>query len=450
MAYSARLTKLLKKAGASAGSPLNLVLSDGRRLDGLLMPRIEMGSPQALVVKLSSGYNVGIHESKIASLKRTVPTGLAGELGKVQSVPQRRQEGLPEISLVATGGTISARVDYRLGAVAAKTLTPQEILSVIPELSGVVNFRSVLSPFRLASEDMTCKEWARIASAVASELNKGAAGAVVTHGTDTLAFTAAALSFMLPNLCKPVAVVGAQRSPDRGSFDGALNMVAASRYAGYSDIAEVAVVMHENSSDRSCIAIRGTKARKMHSTRRDAFRPINDSPLARILADGSIQELQEHRRRGEGKVIADTKFDQRVGILKAYPGSQPGLLDCMVDAGTRGIVIEATALGHVPLHTANPRLSWGKAILRALDKGVAVGVATQCIYGPVQPYVYTPLRELSEMGVFFCGDMLPEVAYIKLGFLLGHGLKGDELKARMVQNIAGELNPRITHEQFLN
>lgn len=128
---------------------------------------------------------------------------------------------------------------------------------------------------------MKPKHWIKIAHEVAKSLNSGDSGVVVAHGTDTMGYTAAALSFMLRDLGKPVILVGAQRSSDRPSSDAAMNLICSVRMST-SDVAEVMVVMHGETGDTYCLAHRGTKVRKMHTSRRDAFRSINDVPIAKV------------------------------------------------------------------------------------------------------------------------------------------------------------------------
>jgi len=288
-------------------------------------------------------------------------------------------------------------------------------------------------------------------------LNSDVKGVIITHGTDTLHFTSAALSFMLKNLNKPVALVGAQRSPDRGSFDGSLNLICSSYFTGYSNIAEVCVVMHGTIEDTFCYAHRGTKVRKMHTSRRDAFQSVNDFPIAKIWHDGKIEIINEnYRKRNEQKVVADTKFESKIALLKFYPGSNPEILDWYVDKGYKGIVIEGTGLGHVATALSSnkkeknrQKLSWLPHIKRAVEKGITIVMTSQTLYGRVNPFVYRNLRLVSEAGVIYAEDMLPETAYVKLGWVLGHTKNKEKIKEMMLTNIAGEINPRLNPKMFL-
>jgi len=437
MEYSKEIERILKRKKIEVGNRIR-VIRGKEVFEGLLMPRIELGDKSTLILKLDNGYNIGIKFDKKTKIEKI---GRGKKPGKIPSLKLKgkRKES---ISFIATGGTIGTHVDYLTGGV-YMCRKPEEILATVPELEEVVSIKRALRPFTLASEDMTPKEWKKLAKIVARELNSDVKGVIITHGTDTLHFTSAALSFMLRNLNKPVALVGAQRSPDRGSFDGRINLLCGAHFAK-SQIAEVCIIMHSSINDDCCFAIRGTKVRKMHTSRRDAFKPINDLPLAKIWSDGKIEILNENfRERNDSKVVADTKFEEKVALIKAYPGSNPEIIDWFVKKGYRGIVIEGTGLGHVPTSTLRKEDSWIPHIKKAIDKGMVIAITSQCLYGRVHPYVYRNLRILSSSGAIFCEDMLPEVAYIKLGWVLGHTKNKEKVKEMMLKNYAGEISERI-------
>ena len=443
MAYSKELEALLKKAKAKPGDKIRVSVG-GKTFEGVLLPRPELGGENSnLIVRLANGYNAGVAFAKGMAVEK------AGEAVKLESFPKlavEKRNDLPNISLIATGGTISSRVDYKTGGV-YMLMSPEEILATVPELADVVSFKSILSPFRKASEDMDHRDWGELAKETANELNGGADGVIVTHGTDTLGYTAAALSFMLRGLEKPVALVGAQRSPDRGSFDGAMNLLCAARYAA-GDVAEVAVVMHGSPNDDYCFANVGTKVRKMHSARRDAFRPVNCRPIEKIWPGGKHELLwTDFTRRGAGKVEADVKFEEKVALLKAHPGADPALLDFLVGKNFRGVVLEGTGLGHFAV--SSDRRNWMKSLKDAVGAGVSVCMTTQCLYGRVHESVYANLRKVSAAGVVFCEDMLPETAFVKLGWVLGHEKRQDKAREMMLKNYAHEINGRLTEEDFL-
>lgn len=432
--------KALSKRGINVGDSVEIVAL-GKKFEGKIMPRIEAGDANAIILKLGSGYNVGVKMEHCQSIRKI------GEPEK-EIVAEKRLVGFdgskPSVALVATGGTISTRVDYKTGGV-FMTLQPEEILRTAPQLAGIVNIASIDSPFIIASEDMHPREWGVIAETVARRLNDGARGAIVTHGTDTLHYTAAALSFMLTKLSKPVALVGAQRSPDRASFDGKMNLLCAASYSA-SDIAGVAVVMHGSSSDDYCFAHAGTKVRKMHTSRRDAFKSINAKPLAKIWGDGRMEKIGECRQAEWGKTEVDVRFEKKVALVKAYPGAGPEIIDFFVQKKFKGIVVEGTGLGHVPTETLDKKNSWLPAVRQAVDEGVFVAVASQCINGRVNPFVYRNLRLLAGAGAVHCDDMLSETAYVKLGCALAREKNEEKVREFLLTNVAGEFNESITQQ----
>jgi len=278
-------------------------------------------------------------------------------------------------------------------------------------------------------------------------LNKNK-GVIITQGTDTLHFTSAALSFMLKNLYKPVIFTASQRSSDRGSSDASMNLVC-SAYSAISDIAEVGTCMHGSTDDHYCYFIRGTKVRKMHSTRRDAFRSINEIPLAKVYPDGKIDILNKnHKKRDDDKeVIADVKFEPKIALLKIYPGSEPEVLELLVKKGYKGFVLEGTGMGHVP---TSAEKSWIPTIKKLIKDGIPVVIAPQTIYGRINTNVYTNLRILfHEAKAIPAEDMLPETAYIKLGWLLAHYKDIENIRKMMLTNIAGEITKRTEIDTFL-
>lgn len=450
--YSQEIQSLLKGKKLKIGDRVK-IFKDRKEFEGFLMPRIEIGDHNSIVIKLDNGYNIGLRYEKGLKIQKA---GQGIKLGTIPSKKFTRKPNLPDISLIATGGTIGTHVDYKTGGV-FMVRTPEEIVATTPELENIVNMRTMLRPFTVASEDMNHTHWQKLAELVAKELNKGARGVMVTHGTDTLHFTSAALSFMLKNLTKPVALVGAQRSPDRGSFDGSMNLICGSYFTGYSDIGEVSVLMHGTTNDDFCFAHRGTKVRKMHTSRRDAFRSINDLPLAKIWPNGKIEITNQNYKRFENKkVVADTKFEPKVALVKSYPGSDPEILDWYVTRGFKGIVIEGTGLGHVPTGESGVKVgefdqksSWIPHIKTAVKDGIVVVITSQTLYGRVHPFVYRNLRLVYEAGGIYGEDMLPEVAYIKLGHVLGHTKDVDKAKQMLLTNVCGEITRETDPRSFL-
>ncbi|MCX6818768.1 MAG: Glu-tRNA(Gln) amidotransferase subunit GatD [Candidatus Aenigmarchaeota archaeon] len=436
--YSKEVQAILKKDKIEIGQRI-AVQKGSESYEGFLMPK-SAGDANCIVLKMDNGYNIGI-AIKGAKIKKLHEKR---DVGNIKRELPKFDKNKPRVSLITTGGTITSRVDYKTGAVVS-LMKPEELLYNVPELANIVNL-DIISPFTKMSEDMAPDDWQKIAKIAATELNKDNKGVIITHGTDTLHFTSAALSFMLPNLTKPVVLAGAQRSSDRGSADTSMNLIC-SAYAAISDIAEVGICMHGSANDDYCLFTRGTKVRKMHTSRRDAFRPINDMPIAKILPSGNIEIMNYYKKRSDGAVRADTAFEEKVALVKAYPGSDPDYLKFFVDNKYKGIVVEGTGLGHVP---TSSKKSWIPAIKAAIKSGIPVVITSQTLYGRVNPNVYTNLRILFDTGAIPGEDMLPETAYIKLGWVLGHTKKPEEIRRLMLTNLVGEISERTDMRAFLN
>ncbi len=415
---------------------------------GVMMPRSEGYNPDHITIKLDTGYNVGIrvkeNNKKTAEIK--ILKKKAYKIGKAKPRKLKFSSDKPKISLITTGGTITSKIDYTTGAVTS-LMSNDELLDSAPELANIANIK-IISPFQKMSENMDSKDWQLLAKTVATELNKkDVQGVIVTHGTDILHYTASALSFMLRGLNKPVVLVGAQRSNDRPSSDAPMNLICAA-YLALSDIAEVGICMHATLNDDYCIFLRGTKVRKMHTSRRDAFRPINDLPLATIYPDGKIEHAKKiNKRKNNNKVDLDDSFEEKVALVKFYPNADPKILDYYVDNKYKGIVIEATGLGHVASSGKN---SWLPTITALIKKGIPVFITSQTLYGRVNLNVYTALRLLKETGAIPLEDMLPETAFVKLCWVLGHpDIDMEKTREMMLTNYSGEIQERSLPETFL-
>lgn len=399
--------------------------------EGILIPRPEIFDDEHIIIKLDNGYNVGISveeaEIEIIGRGRKVIEGKAPEL--------RFREDLPYIPFIVTGGTITSRVDYSTGAVIPHE-RPEDLLDIVPELADIANI-GYIHLFAEFSENFTSDHWRKIAEAVYRELRNGAEGVIIAHGTDTMHFTAAALAFMLRNLDKPVVLVGSQRSIDRPSTDAVLNLIAAARVAAQGPIAESVITMHGSPHDDYAIVIRGVRARKLHTSRRDAFQSVNEPPLAKVTRESLelITDRFARRRGGKSKVELDDRLEPNVSLIQVWPGMPEHLLRYAAD-NFKGIVIEGTGLGHVPRWLI-------PAIKEIVDSGVPVVITSQCLFGRVDLRVYETGRRLLMTGVIPGGDMLPEVALIKLMYALGHTSDMEEVREIMMTDLAGELGAHL-------
>lgn len=437
--YSKELQEIFAALGIKVGDTIT-VKSDSDSQQGILMPRTEAGGSDIIVIKRKDGYNIGIKYTKSMKVEK-----LSSSASHHFSFPKKESKpnaSLSRISMLYTGGTIGSKVDYVSGGVYMLT-KPEELLHDVPELDQIANIE-ISELMSVASEDMSYVAWAKIAQETVKVLNNGAKGVVITHGTDTMHYTSAALSFMLKNLNAPVVMTGSQRSSDRGSSDAFMNLICSAQIATKSDVAEVGICMHSSSSDNTNILIRGTKARKMHTSRRDAFKPINNLPICSVDQKGQINYLSEYRKvstESKEKVFAQTDYEPKVALVKAYPNSDPEIIDYYLSKGYRGMIIEGTGLGHVPSQTEKKEYSWLSHVKKATDSGMIIGATSQCLYGRVNGTVYRNLRLLSDAGAVHCEDMLPEVAYVKLGFLLGN-YGPDKAKEMLNRDIAGEITQR--------
>lgn len=413
-------------AGAEIGDIIEVTCGKESRT-GILMPHHDFSAPSILTLKLPSGYNIGLRVDKSTTVK-LVSRREARE-AKKQSLP--RDKSKKDIAVISTGGTIASYVDYRTGAV-HPAISAEELVFSVPELMDLANIRAKVL-YSILSENMQVSHWQGLARAVADELNSGAVGVIVPHGTDTMGFTSAALSFMLRNLTGPVICVGAQRSSDRPSSDAIMNLLSATRLCIESDLGEVVVLMHGESSDTFTLAHRGTKVRKMHSSRRDAFKSVNVDPIARIEGQ-KISFMSEYARRSKGPVELKDKIDGRASMLHFYPGFEAEHFD-LIAQNVKGVVVAGTGLGHVSEGIVG-------SLKRAVDSGVHVYITTQCLYGAVNLNVYSTGRDMIAAGAIPLGDMLPETAYVKLMWAMGQTTDYAEVKKLMLTNIAGEFSSR--------
>jgi glutamyl-tRNA(Gln) amidotransferase subunit D len=378
------------------------------------------------VVKLDSGYNIGVSPERVRVTEH-IPIAPAPE----QEVEQN--PALPELAIISTGGTIASRIDYRTGAVTSQ-FTAADILRAIPGLSEIARYRTTVLATML-SENMTPSLWQTLARAVHDAIADGARGVIVTHGTDTMAYSATAVSFMLSTPV-PVVFVGSQRSADRPSSDNVMNAISAAATA-VSELGEVVVVMHEGPSDDRCAIHRAGRVRKLHTSRRDAFHSVEADPIGFVsYPDRDVVLADEAVRRGARPLALDDRLDPHCGLLQFYPGMDPAVLDAF--AGYSGLVISGTGLGHTST-ACIPRIG------ALIEGGTAVVMTSQCLYGRVCDRVYDTGRDLLACGVIEGGTLLPEVALVKLMCVLGRTRKPGEVARVMQEDRVGEAPGRTPH-----
>jgi glutamyl-tRNA(Gln) amidotransferase subunit D len=397
---------------------------DGRE-EGTLMPST---TADHLVVKLPGGYNVGVAraDADVEVLERGVRDVDAAE-APAEATTVEFDDDLPTVALVSTGGTIASTVDYRTGAVTAR-FDAEDVLRAVPELAGRANYRGRVVA-NILSENMTPAVWRTLAETVHEEVERGADGVVVMHGTDTMAHSATALSLMV-DAPVPVVFTGSQRSADRPSSDNVMNAVCAVE-AATADHAETLVCMHAGLSDDRCALHRGPRARKNHTSRRDAFETVGARPLGTVdYGTGAVEFRRDHAPRGEGDPALRPDLDTDVALFTFAPGTGVEALDRL--AGANGVVIAGTGLGHVSTDLI-PRVE------ALVDDGTVVAMTSQCIEGRVCDRVYDTGRDLLDAGVVEAGDTTPGAAYVKLMWALANA---DDPRAAMRRDLAGELQAR--------
>ncbi len=405
---------------------------NGTVYEGKVMPSME----GYITIKMNSGYNAGFSMDKVkitllenngestnGSLNGSKESKAAGE-----EIPKPGKK-LPKVAILSTGGTIASKIDYRTGAVTSQ-FTADDILTAIPELREIADFKGrVISS--ILSENMDSESWQNLARAVVEEIEAGVDGIIVTHGTDTMMYTAAALSFMIDTPV-PIVLVGSQRSADRPSSDNAMNAICAALVA-VSDIAEVSVVMHGTTSDDFCEIHRGTKVRKMHTSRRDAFKSVNSLPIGIVDYDTrEIKTFIDYTKRGEKTLKFKPGMESKCALVKFTPGSDPSILDCYINGGYKGLVLEGTGLGHVST-------KWIPMVRKAVNAKMPVIVTSQCLNGRICDRVYDTGRDMLKAGAIEGEDTLPETALVKLMWVLGQTDEFDEAIEMLREDLSGEI-----------
>ncbi len=422
--YEGNSLKFLKANQISVGDSVK-ILAD-ITYSGIIMPRYEHSDDKHIVLKLKSGYNIGLEIAKIEKIEKNQSTKKIIEKDeKIEKVV-----GLPKILLLSTGGTIASKIDYRTGAV-TPVLTAEELNSSVPELAKIANIDAQVL-FSEYSENIMPEHWLQIAEKINEYSKSDYTGIIIAHGTDTMHYTSSFLSFALAGFPIPIVLVGSQRSSDRASSDAALNLISATKFITESKTKGVYIVMHQDENDETVACHFGTRVRKNHTSKRGAFQTIGDDP-AFIIAENQIQKniTEDFFKVNEfqPKIYLDTK----VALVKYHPGYDPNLLDKIIEMGFRGVIFEGTGLGHIG------KIMY-ESVKKANEKGVFLGMTSQCIDGRVGMTVYESGRDLLDLGIVPLENMIPEVALVKVMWAMGNSQNRDEVKKIMLKNIASELS----------
>ena len=435
--YKEKSLKLISESEVSVGDTIHVKTHDDE-FTGILMPRYELADENHIVIKLKSGYNIGIKTANIQSITKIIQE--SGQNVSVETFKRehlKEVEVLPKIALISTGGTITSKIDYRTGGVSS-ALSASELYASIPELEKYASIDTdvILNEY---SENLKPEHWTMIANKIAEKVKSNMyCGIIVSHGTDTMHYTASALSFALQNLPIPVVIVGAQRSSDRPSSDAALNLISATIFATKSQFSGVFVAMHASPSDEIVACHVGTRVRKNHTSRRDAFESIDITPVAMIKGDKiEIQTEQseiklQKRNADSSSFLVKPDFNNKVILLKYHPGFDPHLITHAIMSGYKAIIVEGTGLGHIS-RECFPQIQ------NAVKSGVMIFMTSQCIWGRTKMTVYDTGRDLLDMGVIPLSNMTPETATVKAMWVLANNKEIESAKKMMQENMANEI-----------
>ena len=391
---------------------------------GILMPRYESGDESHIVLKLKSGYNIGIEFEKIEKLEKTGERQSNNE----NSQTIEKNEELPKILLLSTGGTIASKVDYRTGAV-TPALSAAELYEAVPEIAKIANVDAEVL-FSEYSENLQPEHWLEIAKKLDSIVDSDYVGVIIAHGTDTMHYSSAFLSFALSGFKKPITLVGSQRSSDRPSSDAALNLISATKFLVNTKSKGVFVVMHQNESDDAVACHLGTRVRKNHTSKRSAFQTVGSEP-AFVVYENKILKNMKNSFFNESEYNPRINLNTKVALIKYHPGFNPEIIESLIKLEYRGIIFEGTGLGHVGRTMYD-------SIKKAKENGIFLGMTSQCIDGRISMTVYESGRDLLDMGIIPLENMIPEVALVKAMWVLGNSNSDDEIKNMMLENYSSE------------
>jgi len=420
--YSGNALDCLKKNNVKVGDSIKIIAD--LTYSGILMPRYESGDDKHLVLKLGSGYNVGINIDEIQKIQVVS----SPEVKPKQSEKRKESPTLPKILLLSTGGTIASKVDYRTGAV-TPALSASDINEAVPELGKIANIDAEVL-FSEYSENLQPDHWTKIAEKLDSLANSDYKGILIAHGTDTMHYTSSFLSFALAGFPIPVALVGSQRSSDRASSDAAINLIAASQFLVESNTKGIFLVMHHNDNDQTVACHAGTRVRKNHTSKRGAFETMGGDP-AFIIAEGIIKKNIQDEFFKDAKYNPRIKIDTKVALVKYHPGYDPKLIENLIQTGCKAIIFEGTGLGHVGRTMYD-------VVKKAKENDLFLGMTSQCIDGSVRMTVYESGRDLLELGIIPLENKTPETSLVKAMWASGNSKNADEMKLLMLENIASE------------
>jgi glutamyl-tRNA(Gln) amidotransferase subunit D len=425
--YSEEIRDILSDKNIETGDRVKINEKEGR-----LMPKPDTGDQNIINLKLDSGYNIGLEPGNIELVEKQ-------EASEDQNEEINHEEDRPDILVLHTGGTIASRVSYEEGGV-KPSYNVEDLVEMYPELASEVNLHSELVA-QMLSENMEPEHWMEIAEMI-DEVKDDYDGIIVGHGTDTMQYTGAALSLMLKGIDTGVVLVGAQRSSDRPSSDASMNMYCAAKFLTDTEFTGFGVCMHAGSSDTECSILPPNKVRKMHTSRRDAFEPINSEEIALIDYDTGEIEYSEIEEKEYEKNI---DVNSNIAVVKSRPGMKPEELEFVLEKDYDGLVVEGTGLGHLPVNSFDDKTQHHEEILGKLGliaDEMPVVMASQCLNGRVDMNVYDAGVKIQDSGVVSAEDMHPELAYVKLAWSIGNSDSRDSALELFQKDINGEISER--------
>ena len=422
--YDGNSLEFLKTNKISIGDSVK-ILAD-ITYSGIVMPRYEHSDDKHIVLKLKSGYNIGLEIAKIKKVEK----GLTSEKIVEKNKKVEKNEKLPNILLLSTGGTIASKIDYRTGSV-TPILTAEELNSSVPELAKIANIDTKVL-FSEYSENIMPEHWLKIAQTVNEYLDSGYSGIIIAHGTDTMHYTSSYLSFSLAGFPIPITLVGSQRSSDRASSDAALNLIGAVKFLTECKTNGIYIAMHQDENDETIACHIGTRVRKNHTSKRGAFQTVGNDPAFLIVNSGIHNNMIDNFFT-TNEYNPKIKINEKVALVKYYPGYDPNMLKNIIDTGYKAIIFEGTGLGHIGENMY-------PIVKIANEKGIFMGMTSQCIDGRVRMTVYESGRDLLNLGIIPLENMIPEIALVKAMWVTGNTEKYDEIKENMLNEIASEFS----------
>lgn len=335
------------------------------------------------------------------------------------------------VLLIYTGGTIGMIENPETGAL--ENFNFEQLQKYVPELQ---KFRFTIDSYQFStprdSSDMDPEAWSELVKIIYERYEKYD-GFVILHGTDTMSYTASALSFMLENLNKPVILTGSQLPIGVLRTDGKENLmtsieIAATRINGRALIPEVCIFFENH-------LMRGNRTTKINAENFNAFRSFNYPALAQVGIHIKYEHSFIHYPEIDKPLVPHFSVNTNVAILKLFPGIQPNIVSAVLNIeGLRAVVLETYGSGNAP------RKEWFIRMLKeASDKGIVIVNITQCSAGTVEMARYETGLQLLQAGVISGYDSTTESALTKLMFLLGHDLPADEVRTMMNYPIVGEI-----------